>query len=332
MPPLSKVRAAWIATLLLGWCPAPAMADVAAGVAAYRQQDYAGALREFHQAAKRDDVRALNYLGIMYADGIGIPRDDLQAATMFSKAALLGFPEAMANLARMHAAGRGMPQDNRAAVSAYRAAARAGFAPAILRMAEIYENGEFGEAPDAAAAREWRARVPGSSAPAAAAPPVIPVPAPQPVAAVAAVAAPRPTTEAIPDARPLSPPAPAADVLPAKVAPPPNAIDAVSVSLEQHRVLIRVRTALPLPTAPVGFVVETPPRIVFDFPHTATGLGRSHEVSDGNLRSVEVIQGAGRTRLVLILDRLMRHEAQLEQRELLITLTPNARSDSKRSQ
>ena len=59
----------------------------------------------------------MNYLGIMYAEGIGTARDDSEAAAMFAKAAMLGFPEAMSNLARMHALGRGVPS--------LRAAARA---------------------------------------------------------------------------------------------------------------------------------------------------------------------------------------------------------------
>ena len=154
-------RVAWIAVLLFALSSAPAEADVAAGIAAYQGGDFATALREFQQAAKHDDVHALNYLGIMYAEGLGTPRDDKRAADMFYIAEVLGYPEAMANLARMYAEGLGVPQDNEAAVSSYRAAAKAGFKPAIIRMAEIYEKGELGEAPNAARAREWRARLRG---------------------------------------------------------------------------------------------------------------------------------------------------------------------------
>jgi hypothetical protein len=157
--------AAWIAVLLLTLFSAPAEADVEAGIAAYNGGDFVAALREFQQAAKHDDVRALNYLGIMYAEGLGAPRDDKRAADMFYIAQTLGYPEAMANLARMYAEGRGVRQDNKAAVSSYRAAAKAGFKPAIVRMAEIYEKGEFGEAPNAALARAWRARLQGRKAP-----------------------------------------------------------------------------------------------------------------------------------------------------------------------
>ena len=308
MLPKAKGPAIRIAALLLALCSAPAAADVAAGVAAYRRSDFATALREFQEASQRDDVRALNYLGIMHADGIGTPRDDTQAAAMFSKAALLGFPEAMANLAHMHATGRGVPQDNKAAVSAYRAAARAGFQPAIVRMAEIYEKGELGEAPDAALAREWRARMPGQTPPAPAAPPAVAAIVPN-VSETVAVPPPAEPGEAVAAA---APPEVAAIVQ--------NIIDSVAVTMQSGRILIGVRTKMPLAAAPVGIVAATPPWIAFDFPHTVTGLGRHHEVNEGDLRSVDLIQAGGHTRLVLILRSRMRHDVKVDGRDLLITL------------
>lgn len=355
---------------------------------------------EFQDSAKRDDVRALNYLGIMYAEGMGTPRDDAKAAAMFSKAALLGFPEAMANMGRMHAEGRGVPQDNNAAVAAFSAAARNGFQPAIRRMAMIYERGELGVAPDAAQAREWRARLsapPGQSAPAAAAvvpgaidavaatPPAEAVETPdmvalaraartqlqvpqQPPADAAPPQAAAPVSEAIaPEAiapaavtppqpaqapepqtpsLPVSPPpasTPEPATIPTAAATPPepiqepqtqavdavppqapasaqNVIESIAVTLQSDEILIRVRTRTPLAVAPADFVVVTPPRIVFDFPHTATGLGRYHEVGEGDLQSVDVISGDSRTRMVLILRNGMQHVTSMDGGDLLIRL------------
>lgn len=314
MLPKSTGLTSWIAALLLTLCSAPAAADVAAGVAAYRKSDFVTAFREFQEPARRDDVNALNYLGIMHAEGLGTPRDDRQAVAMFSKAALLGFPEAMANLARMHVAGRGVPQDNKAAIAAYRAAAKSGFQPAIVRMAEIYENGELGEAPDAAIAREWRDRLQGrQKQTAAAGPPGVSAPVQNPPG-VAVTQQSGPTQ---------SPPAQPADPAPPEVADPAqNAIEAMAVTLQPGRILIKVRTKAPLAAPPAGFVVTTPPRIAFDFPHTVTGLGRHHEVGEGDLHSVDVIQGGSRTRMILILRSMMQHDAKVNGRDLLITLAP----------
>ena len=122
-------HAAWIAVLLFALSSAPAEADVAAGIAAYQGGDFAVALREFQQAAKHDDVHALNYLGIMYAEGLGTQRDYKRAADMFYIAQTLGYPEATANLARMYAEGLGVRQDNKAALWSYRAAAKPDSSP-----------------------------------------------------------------------------------------------------------------------------------------------------------------------------------------------------------
>lgn len=363
--------------LLLAWCPAPAAADVTAGVAAYQQRNFTGALLEFQESAKRDDVRALNYLGIMYAEGMGTSRDDAKAVAMFSKAALLGFPEAMANMGRMHAEGRGVPQDNKAAVAAFSSAARSGFQPAITRMAVIYEKGEFGVAPDAAQAREWRTRlsappvqsaptaaVPGAIDAVAATPPAEPIETPDMVtlaraaraqlqvpqaqpadaappqaaapvseAMAPAVVTPQPVQAPEPKTPPLpaSPPpvaAPAPATIPTATppgptqapAPAPNVIESIAVTLQAGEILIKVRTKTPLAAAPADFVVVTPPRIAFDFPHTVTGLGRYHEVGEGDLQSVDVISGDSRTRMVLILRNGMQHFTSMDGGDLLIRL------------
>ncbi len=390
MPYKTRTLATAVTALLIAWWPLPATADLAAGVAAYQRRDFVGALREFQEEAKRDNVRAMIYLGIMYADGVGTPHDDRQAAAMFSMAALLGSPEAMANLGRMHAEGRGVPQDNAAAIAAYRAAARSGFQPAIVRMAEIHEKGDLGQTPDPAMARDWRAQLTGQpprAAPAAAvpavtvavAPPAEPVETPdmatlaraartqlqnpqaQPAAAASPVLA-DPVPEAISAETVIPPPEqtnlqtqPAAAVPPVAAsavpevipplavtppprqrpvpqpltaapqqvpAPAPNLIESIAVTVQSSEIQIRVRTKTRLTARPVDFVVATPPRIVFDFPHTTTGLSRHHEVGEGDLRSVDVIPGDSRTRMVLILRNAMTHDLKMDRDELLITLTP----------
>jgi TPR repeat protein len=277
--------ATWITALLLMLFSALAEADVAAGIAAYQGGDFVAALREFQEAAKHDDIRALNFLGIMHAEGLGTLRDDRQATDMFYKAAILGYPEAMVNLARMYAAGRGGQQDKNAPVSLYRAAAKAGFQPAIIRMAEIYENGEFGEAPDAVLAREWRARLQGQQ------------------------------TQAGDSSRLEG------------SAPVQNTIEAVAVSQQVGQILIRVSTTVPLAGPPTSFTVANPPRIAFDFPNIVIGRGNARlDIGEGDLRLINVVQVNDRTRMVLTLRKIMQHDAKVDGRDLLITLTSTGRA------
>lgn len=277
--------AAWITALLLTLFSALAEADVEAGIAAYQQRNFVAALREFQEAAKHDDIRALNFLGIMHAEGLGTPRDDYQAADMFSRAAILGYPEAMANLARLYAAGRGVRQDNQAAVSAYRAAAKAGFQPAMIRMAEIYENGELGEAPDAVLAREWRARVQGQQTQSG-------------------------DSSRLEDSAPVQ-----------------NAIEAIAVTQQLGQILITVSTNAPLARPPASFSMADPPRIAFDFLNTVIRRGNARlDIDEGDLRSIDVVQASGRTRMVLTLRNMMQYDAKVDGRDLRITLTPTGRA------
>ena len=70
-----------------------------------------------------------------------------------------------------------------------------------------------------------------------------------------------------------------------------------------------------------GFAVSNPPRIALDFPNTANAMGRNvHEVSEGDLRRINVVQAGDRTRMVLELSRAVRYDTQVDGRTVLITL------------
>ena len=104
-----------------------------------------------------------------------------------------------------------------------------------------------------------------------------------------------------------------------------NAIEGFDVTEQAGKVVVRITTKEALRSVPPNFAVATPARIAFDFPNTANGLGRaSQDIGQGELRSMNVVQGAERTRLVLNLRRSVVHEAALEGRTLVVTLTPPA--------
>jgi len=100
-----------------------------------------------------------------------------------------------------------------------------------------------------------------------------------------------------------------------------NSIDNFEVSQQAGKTVVRITTKEPLKSVPPNFSVATPARIAFDFPNTANALGRSsQDIGQGDLRSMNVVQGADRTRLVLNLRRAVGHEATLEGNTLVITL------------
>jgi type IV pilus assembly protein PilQ len=104
-----------------------------------------------------------------------------------------------------------------------------------------------------------------------------------------------------------------------------NAIEGFDVTEQAGKVIVRITTKEPLRSVPPNFAVASPARIAFDFPNTANALGRaSQDIGQGELRSMNVVQGAERTRLVLNLRRSVVHEAALDGRNLVITLSAPA--------
>src|SRR3954468_3277783 len=100
-----------------------------------------------------------------------------------------------------------------------------------------------------------------------------------------------------------------------------NSIEAFEVTQVGGKTVVRITTKEPLRTVPPNFAVANPARIAFDFPNTANGLGRaSQEIGQGELRSMNLVQGSDRTRLVLNLRRSVPHEATIVGRNILITL------------
>src|SRR5512146_908755 len=78
-----------------------------------------------------------------------------------------------------------------------------------------------------------------------------------------------------------------------------NSITSLDVSnADNGTTVIKVELAQPLTNVPAGFTINTPPRIAFDFPNTANGLGKSvQDFAEGDLRSANIVQAGNRTRL-----------------------------------
>ena len=65
----------------------PAWADFKAGEKAYQRNDYGAALHEWQPLAKQGQAAAQYQLGVLYANGQGVPKDDAQARQWYEKAA-----------------------------------------------------------------------------------------------------------------------------------------------------------------------------------------------------------------------------------------------------
>src|SRR5919197_5759678 len=101
-----------------------------------------------------------------------------------------------------------------------------------------------------------------------------------------------------------------------------NSIEALDVTQQGGKTLVRITTKEPLASVPPNFAVTNPARIAFDFANTVNALGRSsQDIGQGELRSMNIVQGTDRTRLVLNLRRPVTHEASIDGRNILITLS-----------
>ena len=104
-----------------------------------------------------------------------------------------------------------------------------------------------------------------------------------------------------------------------------NSIEAVDVSQQGGKVVLRITTKEALKAAPPSFSVANPARIAFDFAGTVNALGRSsQDIAQGELRSLNLVQAPDKTRLVLNLRRPVAHEVALDGRSVVVTLAAAA--------
>jgi type IV pilus assembly protein PilQ len=102
----------------------------------------------------------------------------------------------------------------------------------------------------------------------------------------------------------------------------PN-VEAVSGSVQSGAEIIRIDLSSPLSTAPTGFVVQSPARIALDLPGVGSAMGKSMiEIGQGNVRSVNVVQGGERTRVVLNLKQATTYKTTVQGKSLFVTLDP----------
>jgi TPR repeat protein len=104
------------------------------------------AARLFRLAADQGNARAQSNLGGFYRDGRGgLPKDDREAARLYKLAADQGYAVAQASLGFFYENGRGgLPKDDREAARLYKLAADQGYASAQTNLGVLYEYGRGG--------------------------------------------------------------------------------------------------------------------------------------------------------------------------------------------
>ena len=105
----------------------------------------------YAKAAEQGNAPAQYNLGVRYANGQGVAKDENTALLWYGKAALHGDSDAQYALGWMCANGRGMAKDEKAAVGWYTAAADHGNAQAQCNLGVMYDSGQGVEKDEKAA-------------------------------------------------------------------------------------------------------------------------------------------------------------------------------------
>src|SRR5687768_2634060 len=101
----------------------------------------------------------------------------------------------------------------------------------------------------------------------------------------------------------------------------PNKLEAIEVqNLSGQQLQLTLRHSAP-PAEPVAFTIDNPARISLDLANTALALpSRRVDVGAGGVDSILAAEAAGRTRLVLNLDRLMPYTTRVSGNDIIIVV------------
>ncbi|HXF46042.1 MAG TPA: type IV pilus secretin PilQ [Burkholderiaceae bacterium] len=100
-----------------------------------------------------------------------------------------------------------------------------------------------------------------------------------------------------------------------------NSIERVDATQTGTSVMLTIQMKSPVSGIPASFSVANPARIAIDLPQTVNNLGRNLvEINQGDLRSVNVVQAQGRSRVVLNLRRAVTHAITVDGNTIQVAL------------
>ena len=115
------------------------------GFQALEQQDYKRALYYLSFLAANGDARAQYNLGIMYRDGLGVKKDDVQSLAHFVEAAENGHMLGNYSVGLAFLAGKGSDVNAEAAIHYLKEAALLGHAISPIEIGNLYFQGDLME-------------------------------------------------------------------------------------------------------------------------------------------------------------------------------------------
>lgn len=106
-------------------------------------------------------------------------------------------------------------------------------------------------------------------------------------------------------------------------------INGVSASVQGGVETLKIDFSDAVTAPPTGFATQSPARIALDFQGVGNSSGKSaYEVNLGNLRSVNIVQAGGRSRVVLNLKTPTSYTADIKGQSVVLSLDPVAGASS----
>ncbi len=104
-----------------------------------------------------------------------------------------------------------------------------------------------------------------------------------------------------------------------------GSIENISGAMQGGVEIVRIDFSEPVAALPTGFVIQSPARIALDFPETTSSMGKTAvQINQGNIRSANLVQASGRSRVVLNLKQAASYRTEIQGKSVLVYLDSTA--------
>lgn len=110
------------------------------GFEAFNKKEYLEAMSWYRKAAQNGLAKAQHNIGVLYGNGLGVPKDDSEAMRWYQKAADQGYAPAQYNLGVHYESGAGVPKSIKKARYWYKLAADQGDEDAKKALIDLADN------------------------------------------------------------------------------------------------------------------------------------------------------------------------------------------------
>jgi len=100
-----------------------------------------------------------------------------------------------------------------------------------------------------------------------------------------------------------------------------NSIESLTANQQGANIIVKITLKQPLQKVPVGFAIANPSRIALDFADISNNTGKTaFEMNIGDLRAINVVEAAGRSRVIFNLNKSLNYATAIDGNSLIVTI------------